>query len=74
MTYVQRNLRNKTTIRVMKSGLIFEVVLIPRTIIHVYTDLGLHQSGLIIEVVLLYRWSFSGVSLYLHKLTLLAQS
>ena len=40
----------------MKSGLIFEVVLILRIIIHVhilYMDLGLNQSGLISKVVAL---------------------
>ena len=50
---VQWNLRNKTAIRAMKSGLIFEVVLILRSIIHVYMDLGLNQSGLISKVVVL---------------------
>ena len=49
--YMQWNLGNKTTIRAMKSGLIFEVVLILRAIIHVYMDLGLNQSGLISKVV-----------------------
>ena len=44
---LQWNLRNKTTIRAMKSVLTFEVVLILRTIIHVYMGLGLNQSGLI---------------------------
>ena len=48
-TVLQWNLGNKTTIRAMKSGLIFEVVLI----IHVYTDLVLNQSGLISKVVVL---------------------
>ena len=50
---VQWNLRNKTTIRAMKSGLIFEVVLILSTIIHACMDLGLNQSGLIFKVVVL---------------------
>ena len=50
---VQWNLRNKTAIRAMKSGLIFEVVLILSSIIHVYMDLGLNQSGLISKVVVL---------------------
>ena len=50
---IQWNLRNKTTIWAMKSGLIFEVVLIPRTIIHVCMDLRLNQSGLISKVVVL---------------------
>ena len=50
--YVQWNLRNKITIWAMKSGLIFEVVLILRTISHVYMDLGLNQSGLISKVVI----------------------
>ena len=49
LTVLQWNLGNKTTIRAMKSGLTFEVVLI----IHVYTDLGLNQSGLISKVVVL---------------------
>ena len=62
--YVQLNLGNKTTIWDMKSGLIFEVILILRTIIHVYMDLGLNQSGLIFKVVILYRRSFSKVPLY----------
>ena len=35
----------------MKNGLIFEVVLILRAIIHVYMDLELNQSGLIFKVV-----------------------
>ena len=48
---VQWKLRNKTLIRAMKSGLIFEVVLILRTIMHVYMDLGLTK------VVLFLRWS-----------------
>ena len=48
---IQWNLRNKTTIRAMKSGLIFEVVLILRAIIQVYMDLGLNQSGLNFKVV-----------------------
>ena len=50
--YVQWNLRNKITIWAMKSGLIFEVVLILRTISHVYMDLGQNQSGLISKVVI----------------------
>ena len=50
---VQWNLRNKTTIQAMKNDLIFEVVLILRTIIHVDMDLGLNQSGLIFKVVIL---------------------
>ena len=56
---IQWNLRNKTTIRAMKSGRIFEVVLILRAIIHIYMDLGLNQSGLIFKVVV------SGVPLYI---------
>ena len=50
---LQWNFRNKTTIRAIKSGLIFEVVLILRTIIHAYMDLGLNQSGLISKVAVL---------------------
>ena len=49
---IQWNLRNKTIIRAKKSGLIFEVVLILRIIIHVYMDLGLNRSGLIFRVVI----------------------
>ena len=37
----------------MQSGLIFKVVLILSTIIHVYMGLGLNQSGLISKVVVL---------------------
>ena len=48
---IQWNLRNKTTIRAMKCGLIFEVVLILRAIIQVYMDLGLNQSSLNFKVV-----------------------
>ena len=47
-----------------ESGLILEVVLILRTTIHVYMDLGLNQSGLIFKVVVLYRWLFNEVPLY----------
>ena len=40
----------------MKSGLILEVVLILRTIIHAYMDLGLNQNSPISKVTVLYRW------------------
>ena len=59
---LQWNLRNKATNWAIDSGFIFEVVLILRTVLHVYTDLGLNQSGLIP------RWAFSGVSLYQENL------
>ena len=36
-----------------ESGLILEVVLILRTTIHVYMDLGLNQSGFISKVAVL---------------------
>ena len=52
--HIQWNLRNKTTIQAMQSGLVFEVVLILRTITHVYMDLGLNQSGFISKAVVLY--------------------
>ena len=53
---IQWNLRNKTIIGAMKSVLIFEVVLILRTIVHVYMDLGLNRSGHIFEVAVLWKW------------------
>ena len=35
---------------------------------HVYMYLGLNQSGLISKAVVLWRWSFSGVPLYVQAL------
>ena len=49
---LQWNLRSKTTIWAMKSGLIFEVVLVLRPIIHVYMNLELNQSDHISKVVI----------------------
>ena len=52
-SHIQWNLRNKTTIWAMKSGLIFKVVLLYHQTMHVYMDMGLNQSDLISKVVVL---------------------